>query len=69
MVALCDWRNRMKATATKKRLTNTTWVLGDSPSKTLKKAAGCWVDQTNDKYQRHGSGGKIGGASKAPAKK
>jgi hypothetical protein len=57
----------MKATSIKKRLNDTTWVLGDSPNKTLKKAAGCWVDQTNDKYKRHGKGGKIGGTAKAPS--
>ena len=50
------------------KLSNVTWTLGDSPSKTLRKSAGCWVDQTNDKYARHGNGGKIGGTAKAPAK-
>ena len=59
----------MKAATPKKRLSNVTWVLGDAPCKTLKMSAGCWVDQTNDKYQRHGKGGKVGGAAKAPAKK
>jgi len=61
MAAFCDWRHTMK-------LNNVTWVLGDSPCKTLRKSAGCWVDQTNDKYARHGNGGKIGGKAKAPAK-
>jgi hypothetical protein len=51
------------------KLNNVTWVLGDSPCKTLRNSAGCWVDQTNDKYKRHGNGGKIGGATKAPVKK
>ena len=59
----------MKTTSQRKRLSNTTWTLNYSPCKTLKAAAGCWVDQTNDKYTRHGNGGKIGGSAKAPAKK
>ena len=50
------------------KLKNVTWVLGDAPCKTLKNAAGCWVDKTHDKLGRHGKGGKIGGAVKAPAK-
>ena len=43
------------------KLANTTWVLGDTPSQSMKKAAGCWVDKTHDKQGRHGKGGKIGG--------
>jgi len=43
------------------KLNNVTWVLGDTPCRTLQKAAGCWVDQTHDKPARHGSGGKVGG--------
>ena len=30
--------------STKKRLSNTTWVLGDTPCKTLKTKTGSWVD-------------------------
>jgi len=47
-----------------KKLSNTTWVLGDTPCRTLKDSAGCWVDQTHDKQGRHGSGGKVGGTQR-----
>ena len=35
----------MEATSKRKRLTNATWTLNDSPCKTLKMTAGCWVDK------------------------
>ena len=34
----------MKATSNRKRLSNTTMVLGEKPTKTLRKAMGMWVD-------------------------
>ena len=36
---------------------NTTWVLGETPTKTMRKAAGCWVD-TPKRASRTGKVGK-----------
>ena len=57
-------RSRSNQPEPKKRLSSSTWVLGDSPSQSMKNAAGCWVDKTHDKQARHGKGGKIGGSGR-----
>ena len=45
----------MKTTSQRKRLSNTTWTLNDSPCKTLKATAGCWVDKP-----KQTANGKVG---------
>ena len=53
----------MNTTTKRRRLSTTTWVLGDKPSDARRRAAGCWTDQTVTRTGR--KGGKSGGPAVA----
>jgi hypothetical protein len=50
----------MKATSTRKRLSNVTWTLGQKPCKTLKLSSGSYCDQVSIRNKKAGKG-KVGG--------